>query len=120
MSTRDPNLTLMIQRRADISIIEFLDTNVTNPVTIERIKQELEDHIQRVGHPKLIVSFENVTHLSSAMIGVLMALHKQIAKLKGGLRLAQVSPMIHEVLKITKLDKILKIYDTTEHALVKF
>ena len=115
-----PNSAVMIQRRVDVSIVEFLDVNVLNPVTIERIKQELEEHIIRVGQPKIIVSFENVKHLSSAMIGVITALHKKIAAAKGDLRLAHVSPMIMEVLKLTRLDKILKIFETTDRALVKF
>ncbi len=120
MEQHKPSSSLIIQRFADISIIEFLDVNVTNPVAIERIRQELETHIVRVGQPKLVVSFANVKYLSSAMIGVIMALHKKITAAQGGLRLANVSPMIMEVLKLTRLDKVLKIFDSTDKALVNF
>lgn len=120
MTPRDPQSALMIQRREDVSIVEFLDMNVTNGVTIERIRDELMEHIELVGHPRIIISFAGVTHMSSALIGVVMAMHKKIAAAKGGLRLACVSPMVMEVLRMTRLDKVLKLYETTEKAMEKY
>ena len=111
---------LMIQRQGDIHIIEFMDTNVLDQVRIEQIRQELDQIVDRSGLPKMVVSFENVSHISSAVLGVLMSLDKKIRGKKGELRLAHISPSIRQVFTITKLDKVLKVYDTTDDAVVKF
>jgi anti-sigma B factor antagonist len=111
---------LMVQRLADIYIIEFLEKNVLDQVSIERMKQELIGLVEKSGHPKFIISFENVTHISSAMLGVLMVLNKRIRQEKGELRLAAIGPQIMEVFKLTRLDKALSIYNDIDKAMVKF
>jgi anti-sigma B factor antagonist len=111
--------TLLVQRMDDVRIIEFTDTAILDQGRIEQIHQELLA-IVAVGVPKIILSFENVQHISSAMLGVLMSLHKQIKAAGGEMRLAAISKNIAEVFKLTKLDKMLKIYRSTDQAMVKF
>ena len=115
-----PNRGLLIQKFGGVQIVEFLDSSILDQVNIERIHAELRDLVDKAGHPKIIISFENVKFISSAVLGMLMSLHKTIGKARGELRLAHIGPRIEEVFRLTKLDKIVKIYPTTDDALVKF
>lgn len=111
---------LLIQKMEDVRIIEFTDTAILDQVRIERIHNELREIVEAAGLPKLILSFENVQNISSAMLGVLMSLNKQVAKAGGEMRLAHISKSIAEVFSLTRLDKMLKIYKSTDQAMVKF
>lgn len=112
--------TLLIQRMGDVRIIEFTDTAILDQMRIDRIHNELEQIVTDAGLPKIILSFENVSHISSAMLGTLMSLNKKTKEAGGELRLAAINNNIYEVFKLTRLDKLLKIYKSTDQAMVKF
>ena len=59
-------------------------------------------------------------HLSSAALGVLITLNKQVTEHKGTLKLSDIAPQIYEVFKITRLNKLFDIHDTAEQALGTF
>lgn len=111
---------MMIQKFGDVHIIEFLDANILDQVRIEAIRTELDALIEKSGHPKFLLSFQHVTHISSAVLGVLMSLDKKAKSRKGEIRLSHINPGIRQVFTITKLDKVLKIFPTTEEAMLKF
>jgi anti-sigma B factor antagonist len=111
---------LLLQRMGDVRIVEFTESAILDQSKIDRIHHELQAIVEASGVPKIILSFENVQHISSAMLGVLMSLNKQIKSMDGELRLACISSGIMEVFKLTRLDKLLKIYRSTDQAMVKF
>ncbi|MCX5660661.1 MAG: STAS domain-containing protein [Planctomycetota bacterium] len=111
---------MMIQKFGDVHIIEFLEANILDQVRIENIRNELDAIVDKSPQPKLLLSFQAVTHISSAVLGVLMSLDKKAKAKRGEIRLAHISPSIRQVFSITKLDKVLKIFPTTEEAMLKF
>jgi anti-anti-sigma factor len=111
---------LIIQRLADIHIVEFVSSVILDQVQVEKIRAELTAIVEKSGQPRMVISFENVHTISSAVLGILMSLNKAIAAKKGELRLAHVGGNIAPVFKITKLDKILKIYGSADDACKKF
>ncbi len=111
---------LIVQRMADIHIVEFVETNIIDQLLIERIKEELLDLAERAGHPKLIINFSGVKHISSAMLGTLMALQKKVKAAEGEIRLLGINDQLLGVFKLTRLDKVLKIYKNLDAALHKF
>ncbi len=111
---------LMIQRMGEVHIIEILQPSVLDQHLIQRIRDGIMDLLVAGGTYKAVISFENVTHLASAMLGVLMELNKTTKEYKGEIRLSALKPNIAEVFKLTALDKVLKIYETTDKAMVKF
>jgi anti-anti-sigma factor len=58
----------------------------------------------------LLLDFEKVLYLSSQAIGIILTLQKKLSALKGGrLILCGVGPRLMELVKITRLDRILTI-----------
>ncbi len=110
----------MVQRVRDIDVVEFTKDAMIDQANIESMGDELGRLVDRAGHPKLVISFSNVQSVSSAVLGVLIATHKKVKNLKGELRLASISDRIVEVFKLTRLDKMLKIYKSTDEALARF
>ncbi len=114
------NSGLMIQKFGDVYIIEFLDTSILDQIKVENIRTELDGIVEKAGVPKILLSFDHVTHISSAVLGVLMSLDKKAKAKKGEIRLSNINPTIRQVFSITKLDKILKIFPTSDEAMKKF
>lgn len=111
---------LIVQRQSDVIIIEFMESRILDQLMIDQIKNEILQIVEDAGHPKIIIGFDNVKYISSAVLGMLMTVNKAVAKHKGELRLAAIDKSLMEVFKLTRLDKILKIYKNTTAAMNKF
>ncbi|MBW7864025.1 MAG: STAS domain-containing protein [Candidatus Hydrogenedens sp.] len=63
-------------------------------------------------HPglNLLLSFENVDYLSSAVLTELLRINQAIQECRGRLRLCAVSPAIQEIFQITRLDTVFSIH----------
>lgn len=111
---------LMVQRRGDVHVVEFLEASVLDQMRVEQIRAALLHLVEQAAVPKLVISFENVQHISSAMLGVLISVHNKAKPKAGGVRLSCVPASVLEVLKITNLHKLMSIYTNTELAMIKF
>ena len=112
--------SLMVQKIGDVHIIEFMETNILDQIIIERIKEQILGVIENSGLPKILISFENDKHISSAMLGTLMAVNKAVKAADGELRLCSIDKNLMEVFKLTRLDKVLKIFKNPQAAMAKF
>lgn len=63
-------------------------------------------------HPgiHLLLDFEEVSYLSSAVLNELLRINKAIQESQGNLRLCGISPTIKEIFTITNLDQIFNIH----------
>ncbi len=108
------------QTTTGVTQVEFIDRNILDEANIHQIGEEITGLVDSAPTPKLLISFANVDHLSSAALGTLITVNNKIKGRKGQLRLANIDPQIGEVFKITKLDKLFQIHDTTEAAMASF
>ena len=69
---------------------------------------------------KIIIDLKHVEWINSSGIGILINTNTVLRNNNGSLRLIYLSDKIKNLLKITKLDTIFKIYDTYEDALSSF
>jgi anti-sigma B factor antagonist len=104
----------------DVSIVEFVDKRILDEQNIQLIGDQLFELVDDLGKKKLLLNFANVEYLSSAALGKLMTLNKKVKAAGGELRLANIKAEIKEVFSITKLDKMLKIFDSEKTALDGF
>ncbi len=100
--------------------IEFIDRNILDEANIQQIGEEISNLLDAQPQPKVLISFENVDHLSSAALGTLITINNKIRGKDGQLRLADIDPQIYEVFVITKLNKLFQIHDSAEQALASF
>ncbi len=100
-------------------VIEFAERKILEELSIVEIGEELGKVADSLPNRTLIISFENVEHLSSAALGMLIKLREQVANNGSQLLLADIRPRIFEVFKITKLNRLFEICDTIGAALDK-
>lgn len=108
---------IKVKRVDGVSQIEFVDRNILDEGNIQLIGDEIGKLIDAEPGPKLVISFANVEHLSSAALGALITINNRVKGKGGQLRLAQIDPTIYEVFQITRLNKLFSIHETTQDAM---
>jgi anti-sigma B factor antagonist len=97
--------------------VEFIDRNILDEANIKLIEEDILKIIEAESQPKMVISFADVEHLSSAALGTLITVNNKIKARSGKLRLSNIDPQILEVFVITRLNKLFDIHPTSEAAL---
>ncbi len=111
---------LRVAEQDGITRIEFVDRNILDEANIQQIGDEISQIIDELESPRLLISFENVDHLSSAALGTLITINNKIRGKDGQHRLANIDPQIYEVFVITKLNQLFEIHEGSEQAIASF
>ncbi|MFQ5494955.1 MAG: STAS domain-containing protein [Phycisphaerae bacterium] len=111
---------ITVAEAGEVRVVTFSDRKILDELSIAEIRDELTQLVESTKRIKLLLSFKNVEHLSSAALGVLITLNKQVGEQKGTLKLSDICPRIFEVFKITRLNKLFDIHETSEAALGGF
>ena len=115
-----PSAHLKIKRTDGVSVVEFADRKILEELSIQEIGEELHQVVESEPGIKLLLNFKNVDHLSSAALGMLITLSKKVKEQSGELKLSDINRQIFEVFKITNLNRIFDIHDSSDQALANF
>jgi anti-sigma B factor antagonist len=107
---------LKLTRVGETVQVEFTARKILDEANIAEIGEQLTALVEKEEHPKIIISFAAVDHLSSAALGTLITINNKVKQKTGQLRLSDINPQIYEVFLITKLNKLFRIYDTLKEA----
>jgi anti-sigma B factor antagonist len=106
-----------VQPIEKFTVVEFKTASLMDPVILEEIGQELYRLVDAEDKRRLILDFEKVQYLSSQAIGIVLTLNKKLSALKNSkFVLCGVGPKLMELLKITRLDRILTIKPSQKEA----
>ena len=111
---------LRVTEEDGITRIGFVERNILDEANIQQIGDEIARLVDESVQPKMLISFENVDHLSSAALGTLITINNKIRGKDGQLRLANIDPRIYEVFVITKLNRLFQIHDNADQAIASF
>ncbi len=111
---------IRVQDQDGVKRIVFVERNILDEANIQQIGEEIGRIVDAEDRPKVLISFQNVDHLSSAALGTLITINNRIRGKDGQLRLAEIDPQIYEVFVITKLNKLFQIYDSADQAMASF
>jgi anti-sigma B factor antagonist len=110
--------SLRTQVTDGVLIVYFNDSKILDEAKIQAIGAELLEAADNASNDKrLLLNFNGVGFMSSAMIGKLVLLSKKCKKDTVALKLCNIAPNVAEVFKIMKLNKVFEIYKTEEKAM---
>jgi anti-anti-sigma factor len=99
-----------VQQVEKYTVVEFQTASLMNPTELERIATDLYRLVDEEDRRFLLLDFERVKYLSSQAIGIVLTLNKKLGQLKGSsFVLCGVGPSLMQLLKITRLDRILTV-----------
>ncbi|MBI1914143.1 MAG: response regulator [Planctomycetes bacterium] len=95
---------------ADVTVVHFTGSKTSlHEATIHCIRDELLALADQPGGSDLVLDFSNVTFVSSMALGILVSLHKKLVDGGRHLTVRNLSPHVHEVFAVTRLDKVLDL-----------
>ncbi len=110
---------LEITEQKNVTVVEFQDRKILEELLITQIGEKLDLLVGTQDNMKLLLTFKNVEHLSSAALGMLITLHNKVKETEGRLMLSDINPQIYQVFEITKLDRLFEIHPTAQQALAQ-
>jgi anti-anti-sigma factor len=104
----------------ELLVIYLTEVKILNEAGIQRIFKDVVDVIGKTEQPNVIIDFQCVQFMSSAALGMLVRIQKKCKEFEATLKLVNICPEIRKVFEITRLDKILDIYDDPKEAIASF
>lgn len=112
--------SLRSEENGDVLVVYFNDAKILDESKIQQIHNELNEKLTEVPAGKLLLNFENVSFMSSAMIGKIILLNKKCRSIDVKFKLCNISDNVMEVFKLMRLNKVLDIQKNEEKALASF
>lgn len=108
----------LVDQHGGWTVIAFQTESLMEPAALERIAQAMYPIVDAQGHRRVVLDFGKVKYLSSQAIGILLTMHKKLGAVPHGqLVLCGVDAKLMQLLKLTRLDKLLKMVPTQADAL---
>lgn len=111
---------LVIQNIGGVTVVDFGGTVILDGTTIQSINRQLAELVDKQAQRKLLLEFSQVKFLSSSLLGVLIAVQKKVAQMKGRVVIAGLKPELRRVFQIAKVDGLFEFYDDQEPGLNSF
>ncbi len=73
-----------------------------------------------VEDPHIVLNLRNVTVVDSSGLGMLVGLYTTAKNAHGGIKLAELTPLCHRLMQITKLGTVFEIFDKEADAVNSF
>lgn len=103
------------------TVVEITAASLLDAGELDEFGKGLYELVDLQDHRRMVLDFTRVTYVSSRAIGILVNMHNKIKALpKGLLVLCGVGPRVAELLKITRLDRLLTLRPTQRDAIGYF
>src|ERR1700744_5264233 len=102
-----------IQQVGPATVVELHTLALMEPLDIEAISEAIQRQIDEQGKKKLVIDFTTVEYISSRAINMVLVVKKKLAEVPDAeLFLCGVGPRLADLIRITRLDKVLNIKPT--------
>lgn len=102
MQSKTPNY--VVKDFEGVSVIRFTAANLTGTQEMERIRAELEAMVDN-GLRRLVLDFKLVKYISSAALGLMLALSQKLKAVDGKMVISH-PESIEELLKVSRTEKL--------------
>ena len=93
----------------DMTFVTFEDEQILDEGQIRELHKSLESVIEKNQENQLVLNFANVRFMTSAMLGLLVRIHKRVGERGGELELRNLDKNLKKLFEITQLTKIFNI-----------
>ena len=115
-----PTPRLRLEPVRDLVIVNFNEPSILDELVIEEVGDQLYGLVEREGHSRILLNFADVQYMASAVVTKLFNLKKKVDAHGGRLVFCNIHPDLLSVFKITRLDKMVPIFDDEQTALDRF
>lgn len=113
--------TFLKQKIGPLMVVEFNTASLMDPVVLQNAADSLYKMIDEEDQRQIIMDFTRVQYISSQAMGIILGMNKKLGALKNSkLILCGVGPKLMELLKLTRVDRVLTIKPTQKEAIAIF
>jgi anti-sigma B factor antagonist len=107
MGTEQPKI--IVESGMDVTIVTFTEERIVDEEQVRGLQESFGPIIEKNQDKELILNFVNVKFMTSALLGLLVRIHKKVRELGGRLRLSNLDSNLRKVFEITQLTRIFEI-----------
>ena len=101
---------MKVDTARDVTVVHFTGCNVSlDEESLHRIHDQLLALADEPSESELLLDFGNVDYVSSTVLDILVSLHKKLLARGRQMTVGNLSPQVHEVVGVTRLDKFLNL-----------
>jgi anti-sigma B factor antagonist len=100
---------IKVEYGTDVTFVTFLDERIVDDGQIIELRKSLEPVIEKNEAGKLILNFCNVSFMTSALLGLLVRVHKRVCESGGRLQLSNLDENLQRIFEITQLTRAFDI-----------
>ncbi len=104
----------------NIRFLSFEETKIVKQATVDAIGAQLKDIAESTEDKKIIFDLLGVESMTSMVLGQFVQFRSAVGKRGIAVAFCNVSPEITELLKISRLDALFKIFENREMAMYGF
>ncbi|CAN5668158.1 STAS domain-containing protein [soil metagenome] len=109
---------------ADRLVGDVVVIDVKGHMTLAEPESLLFGHVSRLarddGRRKFVVNLRHLAFIDSVGIGEIVRSYTHLASQGGALKLAEVAPRVREVLEVTQLNTIIRLFESENEAVRSF
>lgn len=98
--------SVQVRSEGGVLVAEFWDCLRLDPVPVQELRKQFENHLRSQGRPDLVVDLNGVGYAGSAALGGFLALHRLARQWGGQMVFCNVDPTVFEVFRVSKLDPL--------------
>ena len=118
VETREGAL-LEIRKQDSVGVVSFATSRILDQSNVQQLGEEFDELLEKHNLDNIVLNFDNVNYMSSAVMGKLVALHKKVNSEGGSLILTNIHPDIYEIFEIMRFDQLFDIRENEEDAVVE-
>ncbi len=111
---------VQFEKNGKITIACVTSASVLDALNVDQFGKEVLDHVRNNPNTNLLLDFQQVDYLSSAVLTELLRTRKAQSEVGGNVRLCSLNEDIRKVFEITNLDQIFVIEPDKETALTRY
>jgi anti-sigma B factor antagonist len=109
---------LKVTKQDDVGVVTFTTSRILDQSNVQGLGDEFNALLADYKLKKIVLNFSNIGYLSSAVMGKLVNLLKKVQASGGDMRLCNIDSSIFEIFKIMRFDKLFKIRETEDQAVI--
>jgi len=108
---------LTLEQVGQAVVVKFARPDLEDLLVVEAVGAALTRLADETGGSRVILDFEGVSRLGSAMLGKFIAFHRKVGKAGGQVVICTLPSEVFQKFSATNLDKILHVYPDRQQAL---
>ncbi|MFB3784867.1 MAG: STAS domain-containing protein [bacterium] len=110
-------MLIKVENHGSVTVVSFeVEDQFNDPEPLRQVITERMD----AGFKDFLIDLENIVYMSSSSLGFIITLYQQLKKKGGRLKLMKAQPSVSNLIEITRLDRLLEMFDDQDTALRSF